>query len=71
MLHRRIAAMRAEGMTLQAIADVLNDEGVPTQRGGTKWRPSSVQSAAGYKRPARARTADRLPEPRQQPGELG
>ena len=71
MLHRRIAAMRAEGMTLQAIADVLNDEGVPTQRGGTKWRPSSVQSAAGYKRPTRARTADRLPEPRQQPGGLG
>jgi hypothetical protein len=44
---------------------------VPTQRGGTKWRPSSVQSAAGYKRPTRARTADRLPEPRQQPGGLG
>ena len=37
-------------MTLQAIADVLNEEGVPTQRGGAKWRPSSVQSAAGYKR---------------------
>jgi DNA invertase Pin-like site-specific DNA recombinase len=54
-LHRRIAAMRADGMTLQAIADVLNGEGVPTQRGGAKWRPSSVQSAAGYKRPKRTR----------------
>jgi DNA invertase Pin-like site-specific DNA recombinase len=57
-LHRRIAAMRADGMTLQAIADVLNREGVPTMRGGAKWRPSSVQSAAGYKRPKRTR----LPE---------
>ena len=47
----RIVAMRQEGMTLQAIADVLNSEGVPTLRGGAKWRPSSVQSAAGYRRP--------------------
>jgi hypothetical protein len=37
-------------MTLQAIADRLNAEGVPTVRGGAKWRPSSVQAAAGYKR---------------------
>jgi peptidoglycan hydrolase-like protein with peptidoglycan-binding domain/DNA invertase Pin-like site-specific DNA recombinase len=50
-LKRRIAAMREEGMTLQAIADVLNAEGVPTLRGGSQWRPSSVQSAAGYRRP--------------------
>ena len=50
-LRERIAAMRAEGMTLQAIADVLNEEGVPTPRGGTEWRPSSVQNAAGYRRP--------------------
>jgi hypothetical protein len=42
---------------------VLNAEGVPTQRGGAKWRPSSVQSAAGYKRPQRARSASRLPDP--------
>jgi DNA invertase Pin-like site-specific DNA recombinase len=49
-IRKRIATMRADGMTLQAIADVLNAEGVPTQRGGAKWRPSSVQSAAGYKR---------------------
>jgi DNA invertase Pin-like site-specific DNA recombinase len=59
-LRRRIAALRADGMTLQAIADLLNEEGVPTQRGGVKWRPSSVQSAAGYKRPQRARSADGL-----------
>jgi DNA invertase Pin-like site-specific DNA recombinase len=61
-VHERIAAMRADGMTLQAIADVLNDEGVPTQRGGAKWRPSSVQSAAGYKRPARTRASGALPD---------
>jgi peptidoglycan hydrolase-like protein with peptidoglycan-binding domain/DNA invertase Pin-like site-specific DNA recombinase len=52
-LKRRISEMRESGMTLQAIADVLNSEGVPTLRGGTKWRPSSVQSAAGYRRPPR------------------
>jgi hypothetical protein len=44
-------------MTLQAIADTLNAEGVPTLRGGAEWRPSSVQAAAGYKRPSRS---DRL-----------
>jgi DNA invertase Pin-like site-specific DNA recombinase/peptidoglycan hydrolase-like protein with peptidoglycan-binding domain len=53
MLKERVAEMRAEGMTLQAIADWLNDAGVPTLRGGQKWRPSSVQAAAGYRRPKR------------------
>jgi DNA invertase Pin-like site-specific DNA recombinase len=52
-LRERIADMRASGMTLQAIADTLNAEGIPTLRGGVRWRPSSVQSAAGYKRPNR------------------
>ena len=52
-VKRRIAKMRADGMTLQAIADVLNEEGVPTQRGAAKWRTSSVQTAAGYKRRTR------------------
>ena len=50
-LRERIERMRAQGMTLQGIADVLNEEGVPTLRGGAKWRPSSVQRAAGYRRP--------------------
>ena len=50
-LYERISRMREDGMTLQAIADVLNEEGVPTMRGGTMWRPSSVQRAAGYRRP--------------------
>jgi DNA invertase Pin-like site-specific DNA recombinase len=50
-LLQRIAAMRAAHMTLQAIADELNREGVPTLRGGSKWRPSSIQAALGYRRP--------------------
>jgi DNA invertase Pin-like site-specific DNA recombinase len=50
-LSARISAMRARGLSLQAISDTLNAEGVPTLRGGTHWRPSSVQAATGYKRP--------------------
>lgn len=50
-LKDRIQSMRANGMTLQAIADQLNSEKVPTLRGGTQWRPSGVQAAAGYRRP--------------------
>ena len=53
-LKEWIAAMRARGLTLQAIADRLNEERVPTLRGGKEWRPSSVQAAAGYRRPRRA-----------------
>ncbi len=53
-LSKRIAHMRAQGMTLQAIADRLNEDGVPTVRGGAKWRHSSVQAAAGYRRRQRA-----------------
>jgi DNA invertase Pin-like site-specific DNA recombinase len=53
-LRERIVQMRTEGMTLQAIADRLNAEGVPTVRGGAKWRHSSVQAAAGYVRRPRA-----------------
>jgi DNA invertase Pin-like site-specific DNA recombinase len=47
----RITRMREQGLSLQAIADVLNAERVPTHRGGARWRPSSVQSALGYRRP--------------------
>jgi DNA invertase Pin-like site-specific DNA recombinase len=61
-LRDYIAAMRAAGMTLQAIADRLNDEGVPTLRGGREWRPSSVQVAAGYRRPRRLSSRRRPPD---------
>jgi hypothetical protein len=50
-LHARITDMREQGLSLHAIAERLNAEGVPTLRGGTHWRPSSVQAAVGYKRP--------------------
>jgi hypothetical protein len=46
-------------MTLQAIADELNAEGVPTIRGGKQWRPSSVQAAAGYRRPRKPKGGPR------------
>jgi DNA invertase Pin-like site-specific DNA recombinase len=42
LLAARIVGLRAEGLTLEAIAAVLNDEGVPTPRGGVRWRPSSL-----------------------------
>ena len=60
-LQDRIARMREAGMTLQAIADVLNREGVPTLRGGAMWRPSSVQRATGYRRPPTHRPSLHLP----------
>jgi len=40
----RIRGMRAEGQTLQAICDTLNAEGVPTPRGGARWRPTSLRA---------------------------
>jgi DNA invertase Pin-like site-specific DNA recombinase len=60
-LKERIVEMRKEGMTLQAIADQLNAEGVPTLRGGAEWRPSSVQAAAGYRRPKNKRSTVKEP----------
>jgi DNA invertase Pin-like site-specific DNA recombinase len=49
-LGRRVALMRKRGMTLQAIADALNAEGVAPLRGGRQWRPSSVRAVLGRKR---------------------
>jgi len=40
----RIRALRSDGATLQAICDTLNREGVPTPRGGTQWRPTSLRA---------------------------
>jgi DNA invertase Pin-like site-specific DNA recombinase len=60
-LVERITAMRSANMTLQAIADQLNAEGVPTLRGGAKWRPSSVQAALGYRRPGSRGTRKQFP----------
>ena len=63
-LSDRIRAMRVDGMTLQAIAQVLTAEGVPTARGAATWRASSVHTAAGYQRPGARRKPTALPTPR-------
>jgi len=57
-LIERISTMRSANMTLQQIADQFNAEGIPTLRGGSEWRPSSIQAALGYRRPG---PRDRLP----------
>lgn len=41
-LARRVHAMRAHGMTLQAIADTLNMEDVPTLGRAPRWTTSNV-----------------------------
>jgi len=61
-LADRIQAMREEGLTLQAIADQLNAECIPTLRGGVMWRPSSVQRATGYRRPSASSRGIVLPK---------
>jgi DNA invertase Pin-like site-specific DNA recombinase len=43
-LAGRIRRMRGRGMTLQAICDRLNREGVPTPRQGREWRPTSLRA---------------------------
>ena len=63
-LDQHIVRMRNGGMTLQAIADALNAEGVPTLRGGATWRPSSVQRATGYRRPGTRARGIELPHTR-------
>jgi hypothetical protein len=50
-LMERIMTMRSANMTLQQIADQFNAESIPTLRGGREWRPSSIQTALGYRRP--------------------
>jgi DNA invertase Pin-like site-specific DNA recombinase len=50
-LAQRITSLRESGLSLRAIAEALNAEGVPTPRGGAAWRASSVQATLGYERP--------------------
>ena len=44
-LVERIGAMRAAGMSLQAVATQLSKEGVPPLRGAARWSPAVVRSA--------------------------
>ncbi|MGH2852621.1 MAG: recombinase family protein [Solirubrobacteraceae bacterium] len=69
-LARQVKALRDDGESLQAIADALNAENVPTPRGGDRWRPSSVQAALGYRRPRPPGPAAPPPPP-QAPGPPG
>jgi hypothetical protein len=57
-LHRRLAAMEDDDMSLQEIADQLNAEGVPTLNGSDTWWPSSVRTTLRYARAARVRPED-------------
>ncbi|MGI8902882.1 MAG: recombinase family protein [Solirubrobacteraceae bacterium] len=63
-LARRIALLRERGLSLQSIAETLDSEGVPTPRGGARWRASSVQSALGYRRPPPSAPGAPPPPPR-------
>jgi DNA invertase Pin-like site-specific DNA recombinase len=58
-LARRIRSMRSRGMTLQAICDKLNSDGVPTPRGGAVWRPTSLRAVVAN--PPQRRTRRRRP----------
>jgi DNA invertase Pin-like site-specific DNA recombinase len=43
----RIVRERRGGASLSAIADGLNDEGVPTAHGGSRWWPATVRKVLG------------------------
>lgn len=47
----RIHTLRDGGLSLRQIADRLEDDGVPTARGGESWWPTTVASALRYPRP--------------------
>ncbi|WP_280522814.1 recombinase family protein [Rhodococcus zopfii] len=38
----RVLRERASGATLQAIADGLNADDVPTAQGGASWKPGTI-----------------------------
>jgi len=43
VLLARIVALRADGLSLRTIARLLDEEGVPTVRGGARWHPATVR----------------------------
>jgi DNA invertase Pin-like site-specific DNA recombinase len=61
-LVERIAGMKRHGMTLRAIASQLNAEQIPTVRGGSEWRASTVQAVLNYHR-GRSWPREQLPSP--------
>lgn len=46
----RIHQARSSGSTFRAIADALNDDQIPTGRGGKQWYPASVRAVLNRKR---------------------
>ena len=44
-IRNRIRTERERGLSLQAIADALNADAVPTAQGGRRWWPSTVRAA--------------------------
>jgi DNA invertase Pin-like site-specific DNA recombinase len=67
-LARTIRRWRTHGFpgvprpaTLAEICSRLNANGVPTPRGGTQWRPSSLQTVLGWQRPPKRRPQASLP----------
>lgn len=59
-VRARIAAERAEGRSLRAIAEGLNADAVPTAQGGARWYGSTVRSVlAGLELDAEAEKARR------------
>jgi DNA invertase Pin-like site-specific DNA recombinase len=70
-LAERIQTARRGGATWQRIADDLNAEGVPTVRGGERWRVSAVQAAAGYRRPPSKPKVGELPPLRRRRASAG
>jgi len=67
VLMAKIEDMRATGTTYRQIAVKLNEEGIPTLRGGACWRASSLQRILSGPRPATRRKAVTLPEARRAP----
>lgn len=43
-VRKRVIRMRKSGMSLRAIADKLDDAGVPTAQGGARWHASTVRA---------------------------
>lgn len=60
-LAEYIRQLHGSGLSYHAVARRLNEEAVPTIRGGVQWRASSVQSVLGYTRPVRRLRPTRLP----------
>ncbi|MGW4139372.1 recombinase family protein [Streptomyces mirabilis] len=60
---QRILAAREEGLSWRAIADRLNEDGVPTAQGGAKWWPSTTRKAANGQDAAAVTPAKKMARP--------